>query len=63
MLTAIDRDGKRNVTKIVISTVVVGAIIFATATYFLWSWTSKYLGISRIFWFLSFNFYNNKRNV
>jgi len=51
MLTAIDTKGKRNVTKIIISTVVVGAIIFATATYFLWSWASKHSGISRIFTF------------
>jgi len=51
MLTATDRDGKRNFTKIIISMGVVGAIIFATAAYFLWSWTSKYSGISRIFKF------------
>ncbi|AES63672.2 G-type lectin S-receptor-like Serine/Threonine-kinase [Medicago truncatula] len=36
------RDGKRNFTKIIISMGVVGAIIFATASYFLWSWASKY---------------------
>lgn len=50
-----DRDGKRNVTKIIISTVVVGAIIFATATYFLWSWTSKYSGRRKIEQMLVFN--------
>ena len=63
MLTATERDGKRNVTKIIISMGVVGAIIFATAAYFLWSWTSKYSGISRIFRYLSYNFYNNKKYV
>jgi len=53
MLTAIDSDGKRNVTKIIISTVVVGVIIFATSTYFLWSWASKHSGIFKIFMFSS----------
>ncbi|AES63671.2 G-type lectin S-receptor-like Serine/Threonine-kinase [Medicago truncatula] len=41
---SIDTKGKRNVRKIIISTVVVGAIIFATCTYFLWSWASKHSG-------------------
>ncbi|KAJ1434823.1 S-locus glycoprotein domain [Sesbania bispinosa] len=37
----LDVDGKRNVTAIIIVSVIVGAVIVATCTYFLWSWTSK----------------------
>ncbi|KAJ1379170.1 Tyrosine-protein kinase, catalytic domain [Sesbania bispinosa] len=38
----LDVDGKRNVTAIIIVSVTVGAVIVATCTYFLWSWTSKH---------------------
>ncbi|CAJ2648786.1 unnamed protein product [Trifolium pratense] len=38
---AIDTNGKRNVTPIIIATVIVATIIIAACTYFLWSWASK----------------------